>query len=122
MSEFTTNPAPTHKPSISLEENQQSYVIGKDTYTFVITGAETNGQLCFFDGFIPPGGGPPPHHHGYEEFLYVLEGALTVFCENSRNLIEKNCGNNVPGWAAHMLKNYGGCAGPHQQRHVALRP
>ena len=107
MSEFIPNPAPTHKPSISLAETQPSYAVGRDTYTFVMTGSKTKGQIVCFDGIIPPGGGPPPHHHGYEELLFVLSGELTVFCENARNLIQANCAINVPGWAPHMLKNYG---------------
>ena len=106
MTETIVNSSPTHTPKFSMAQDQPSYVVGRDTYTFVMTGADTKGQLAFFDGIIPPAGGPPPHHHGYEELLFVLEGELTVFCENTRTTLTQNCALNIPGWAPHMLKNY----------------
>ena len=99
-------PSPTHKPTLSLPADQPSYIVGKDNYTFVVTGADTNGRFAFFDGMIPPGGGPPPHCHGYEEMLFVVEGELTVFYEQSRTLLTKNTVLHIPGWAPHMLKNF----------------
>ena len=38
--------------------------------------------------------------------LFVLEGELTVFCEEQRVLLGPNDVANVPGWAPHMLKNF----------------
>ena len=99
-------PLPTHKPTLSMPDDQPSYVVGKDTYTFVFTGANTDGAFAFFDGIIPPGGGPPPHCHGYEEMLFVLEGELTVFYEESRTTLTQNAVLNIPAWAPHMLKNF----------------
>jgi quercetin dioxygenase-like cupin family protein len=50
-----------------------------DRYTFLITGAQTNGSYFIMEGIIPPGGGPPLHiHHREEESLYLLEGVLDI--------------------------------------------
>ena len=106
MPNESPTPSPTHRPTLALAADQPSYVVGKDTYTFVVTGADTNGAFAFFDGIIPPGGGPPPHCHGYEEMLFVLEGELTVFCEQSRTTLTQNTALNIPAWAPHMLKNF----------------
>ena len=102
----TPIPKPTHKPVVRLAADQSSYAVGTDTFTLVVTGEDTNGELFFSDGIIPPGGGPPPHCHGYQEMLFVLDGELTIFCEDQRILLTRNDVVNVPGWAPHMLKNF----------------
>jgi hypothetical protein len=48
-----------------------------DQYTFLVTGAQSNGACFIMEGIIPPGGGPPLHvHHREEECFYLLEEAL----------------------------------------------
>ena len=50
-----------------------------DRYTFLVTGAQSNGSLFIMEAIIPPGGGPPPHiHHREEESFYLLEGTLAI--------------------------------------------
>ena len=50
-----------------------------DRYTFLVTGAQTNGGYFIMEAIIPPGGGPPLHiHHREEESFYVLEGVLDI--------------------------------------------
>ena len=50
-----------------------------DRYTFLVTGAQSNGAYFIMEGIIPPGGGPPPHiHHREEECFYLLEGTLEI--------------------------------------------
>ncbi len=50
-----------------------------DRYTFLVTGAQTNGGYFIMEAIIPPGGGPPRHiHHREEESLYLLEGILDI--------------------------------------------
>jgi quercetin dioxygenase-like cupin family protein len=50
-----------------------------DRYTFLVTGAQTNGGYFIMEAIIPPGGGPPPHiHHREEECFYLLEGTLDI--------------------------------------------
>ena len=106
MNDIVSIPVPTRKPILSEPNDQPSYAVGKDVYTFVVTGTDTNGAFALFDGIIPPGGGPPPHCHGYEETLFVIEGELTVFHDHSRTVVKKNAVLHVPGWVPHMLKNF----------------
>ena len=99
-------PQPTRKAILSEPGDQPTYAVGKDVYTFVVTGTDTAGAFAMFDGTIPPGGGPPPHCHGYEETLFVIEGELTVFHGQSRTVVTKDAVLHVPGWVPHMLKNF----------------
>ena len=47
-----------------------------DTYTILLSGADTDGRYSLIDMHIPPGGGPPPHRHDFEESFTVLEGEI----------------------------------------------
>ena len=97
-------PTPDHKPTLSRPEDQPSWAVGTNTYTFIVTGNQTDGAFAFFDGHFPPKGHVGPHCHGYEEMLYVLDGELTVFCDDQRHVLSVNTALNVPAWAPHMLR------------------
>ena len=43
-------------------------VVG-DTYTILVSGADTAGRYTLIDMHVPPGGGPPPHRHDFEEMF-----------------------------------------------------
>ena len=47
-----------------------------DTYSILVSGADTAGAYCLIDMSVPNGGGPPPHRHDYEESFTLLEGEL----------------------------------------------
>ena len=50
-----------------------------DIYTFLATGAETDGDYFVMEGLVPPDAGPPPHiHHDQAETFYVVEGQLEI--------------------------------------------
>jgi len=52
------------------------YIVG-DTYTFLLTGAQTGGACTVFRARVPPGKGPPPHvHHREDEIFQVLKGRM----------------------------------------------
>ncbi len=104
----TTIPKPTHAPTLSRPQDQASWAVGTNTYTFVVTGQHTNEAFAFFDGIFPPKGHVGAHCHGYEEMLYVLDGELTVFCADARYVLGKNTALNIPSWAPHMLRNNSG--------------
>ena len=48
--------------------------VAGDTYTILVSGADTAGRYCLIDMHVPPGGGPPPHRHDFEEMFTILEG------------------------------------------------
>ena len=85
MLDENSMPKPTLKPVVRVAAAQPSYAVGSDTFTLVVTGKDTNGELFFSDGIIAPGGGPPPHCHGYQEMLFVLESVREF---NLRNLCD----------------------------------
>ena len=50
-----------------------------DIYTFLATGAETDGAYFVMEGLVPPDAGPPPHiHHNQVESFYIVEGQLEI--------------------------------------------
>jgi quercetin dioxygenase-like cupin family protein len=50
-----------------------------DMYTFLASGADTDGAYFVMEGLVPPDGGPPPHnHHRQAESFYVVEGELEI--------------------------------------------
>lgn len=51
------------------------YSVVGDRYTFLLTGAQTEGAYFVFEAFVPPGNGSPPHvHHREDEAFYVIDG------------------------------------------------
>lgn len=51
------------------------YSVVGDRYTFLLTGAQTDGAYFVFEAFVPPGGGSPPHvHHREDEAFHVIDG------------------------------------------------
>ncbi len=47
-------------------------VVG-DTYTILVSGAQTDGRYCLIDMLVPDGGGPPPHRHDFEKCSRCLK-------------------------------------------------
>jgi quercetin dioxygenase-like cupin family protein len=52
--------------------------------TLRATGADTGGRLCMTESVAPRGTGSPLHiHHNEDEWFYVLEGELTIWCDGT---------------------------------------
>jgi mannose-6-phosphate isomerase-like protein (cupin superfamily) len=105
MSAQESLPPSTRPLAVSIPANRPNYVIGSDTYSFVLTGKETAGAYAFIDMLIPPGGGPIPHAHEFEEMFYVIEGEIEVFCRDARTTAVPGTAINIPSWAPHVFKN-----------------
>ena len=54
-------------------------VVG-DTYSILVSGAQTDGRYCLIDMLVPDGSGPPPHRHDFEEMFTLLDGELESTC------------------------------------------
>ena len=66
--------APVHVPP---DGGSTVFLVG-DTYTTLLTGAQTGGAFTLLEALVPPDTGPPPHrHHAEEETFVLLEGELT---------------------------------------------
>jgi quercetin dioxygenase-like cupin family protein len=85
-----------------------SFVGPGDTYTFLLTGEQSGGNMFILEATIPAGGGPPPHVHGREdETFYLLQGTLSV-CVGDETL-RASAGDflHVPKGTVHSFRNDG---------------
>jgi quercetin dioxygenase-like cupin family protein len=72
--------------------------------TFKADSATTNGNLVVFQNDCPPGFKPPLHRHSDEdEAFYILEGSITVQCDDESWLAEKGAFVLLPRGTAHTL-------------------
>src|SRR5271156_5386314 len=84
-------------------------VVG-DTYTILVSGADTAGRYTLIDMHVPPGGGPPPHRHDFEEMFSVLEGEVSVTFRGEHLVARAGETVNVPANAPHGFRNASGTA------------
>ena len=79
-------------------------VVG-DTYTLLVSGAQSGGRFCIFDMHIPPNGGPGPHRHDFEETFIVLEGEIEATFRGNKQTVKAGQTINVPSNAPHQFHN-----------------
>ncbi len=82
-------------------------VVG-DTYSILVSGAQTAGRYCLIDMLVPDGGGPPPHRHDFEEMFTLLEGELAFTFRGQTQTVRAGTTVNIPANAPHMFKNVSG--------------
>jgi quercetin dioxygenase-like cupin family protein len=82
-------------------------VVG-DTYTILVSGAQTAGRYCLIDMLIPDGSGPPPHRHDFEEMFTLLEGELEFTFRDHTQTVRAGSSVNIPANAPHVFKNTSG--------------
>ena len=76
-----------------------------DTYTMLVSGAQTDGRFCLFDMQIPPNGGPGPHRHDFEETFVVLDGEIEATFRGRKQSIKAGETINIPSNAPHQFHN-----------------
>lgn len=79
-----------------------------DTYTVLVSGAQTDGRYCLIDMLVPDGSGPPPHRHDFEEMFTLLDGELEFTCRGATRTVSAPATVNVPANAPHQFKNVSG--------------
>jgi quercetin dioxygenase-like cupin family protein len=79
-------------------------VVG-DTYTILVSGAETAGRYTLIDMHVPPGGGPPPHRHDFEEMFTILDGEIELTFRGVSAVATAGETINVPANAPHQFRN-----------------
>ncbi len=82
-------------------------VVG-DTYTILLSGAETAGQYCLIDMSVPHCGGPGPHRHDFEENFTLLEGEIQFTFRGEKHLVKAGMTVNIPANAPHFFTNVSG--------------
>jgi quercetin dioxygenase-like cupin family protein len=76
-----------------------------DTYTILVSGAETAGRYTLIDMHVPPGGGPPPHRHDFEEMFTILDGEIELTFRGGSTVATAGETINVPANAPHVFRN-----------------
>src|SRR5450432_581774 len=101
---------PTRKLSI-VDPNDPALrhvsVVG-DTYTILLSGAETAGRYCLIDMTVPACGGPGPHRHDFEEMFTLLEGEIEFTFRGEKRLVKAGTTVNIPANAPHFFTNISG--------------
>ncbi len=82
-------------------------VVG-DTYTILLSGAETAGRYCLIDMTVPHCGGPGPHRHDFEELFILLEGEVRFTFRGEERLVRAGMTVNIPANAPHFFINVSG--------------
>jgi len=79
-----------------------------DRYTFLVTGAQSDGAYFILEAFVPPGGGPPPHIHRHEhESFYLLDGTVSLTVGGQTIRASKGDFAHIPRGAVHTFRNEG---------------
>jgi quercetin dioxygenase-like cupin family protein len=81
-------------------------VVG-DTYTILLSGADTAGRYTLIDMHVPPGGGPPPHRHDFEEMFSILDGEIELSFRGETLVAAAGETVNIPANAPHVFRNAG---------------
>jgi quercetin dioxygenase-like cupin family protein len=76
-----------------------------NTYTILLSGAETDGRYALIDMRVPPGGGPPPHRHDFEEMFTLLEGEIAFTFRGATSTLRAGATVNIPANAPHSFAN-----------------
>ena len=79
-------------------------VVG-DTYTILLSGADTAGRFTLVDMHVPPGGGPPPHRHDFEESFILLDGELEAIFRGEKRTVRAGETIHIPANAPHQFHN-----------------
>ncbi|BCM91523.1 hypothetical protein IAD21_03398 [Abditibacteriota bacterium] len=107
-----TSPIPPDDPQRNLtlarpdeDESLTHISVVGDTYTILLSGADTAGRYCLIDMYVPPGGGPPPHRHDFEELFTILEGEIEATFRGKKSVVKAGETLNIPANAPHSFTN-----------------
>jgi len=99
---------PTRELSVARPDTDDSLVhlgVVGDTYTILLSGADTAGRYTLIDMHVPPGGGPPPHRHDFEEMFSILEGEIELTFRGETMVATAGVTVNIPANAPHVFRN-----------------
>lgn len=88
-----------------IDESLEHLGVVGDTYTILLSGADTAGRYALIDMHVPPGGGPPPHRHDFEEMFSILDGEIELTFRGQTTVATAGETVNVPANAPHVFRN-----------------
>lgn len=84
----------------------KSYWVMEDRFTFLVTGAESEGSSFTMISDVAPHGEPPPHiHHLEDEQFYILDGELTFSVGTQAFQARTGDFIHIPRGTVHSFKN-----------------
>ena len=96
--------APVHVPP---DGGDTVFLVG-DTYTTLLSGAQTGGAFTLLEALVPPDTGPPPHFHQAEdETFLLLDGELTFQLGDEAHAATAGTTIFVPRGTRHSFTNVG---------------
>jgi len=102
MPEQTTQPV--HVPPGA---GDTVFLLG-DTYTTLLSGAQTGGVFALLEALVPAHTGPPPHiHHAEDETFILLQGVLDFHVGDDVHRAEASSVIFVPLGTRHHFSNVG---------------
>jgi len=113
------SPSTSDAPTVPADDPQRQLVIARpdedqmlphlgivgDTYTVLLTGADTAGRFTLIDMHVPHGGGPAPHRHDFEETFTVLDGEIELTFRGEPAVARAGETVNIPANAPHGFTN-----------------
>ncbi len=83
------------------------FLVG-DTYTTLLSGAQTGGAFTLLEAIVPPETGPPPHAHQREDETFVmLEGEIEFHLGGEAHEARAGSVVFVPRGTVHHFRNTG---------------
>jgi mannose-6-phosphate isomerase-like protein (cupin superfamily) len=114
MTKSAAQPVPSDDPTRKLsvvnpdDPALRHVSVAGDTYTILLSGAETAGRYCLIDMNVPHCGGPGPHRHDFEEMFTLLEGELQFTFRGEKRTVTAGMTVNIPANAPHFFTNVSG--------------
>jgi quercetin dioxygenase-like cupin family protein len=95
---------PVHVPP---DGGDTVFLVG-DTYTTLLSGAQTDGTFALLEAVVPAHTGPAPHiHHAEDETFILLEGVLEFRVGDASHEARAGTVILVPRGAPHHFSNVG---------------
>ncbi|MFC4949622.1 cupin domain-containing protein [Pseudonocardia sp. GCM10023141] len=92
---------------VGADEGDTVFLVG-DTYTTLLSGAQTGGAFTLLEALVMPDAGPPPHmHHGEEETFVLLDGAMSFTVAGTTHDAGPGSVLYVPRDTPHSYRNTG---------------
>ncbi|MGB6580416.1 MAG: cupin domain-containing protein [Streptosporangiaceae bacterium] len=100
--------APGQRPVHVPADGGESVFLVGDTYTTLLSGAQTGGVFTLLEALVLPEAGPPPHaHHREEETFFLLQGHMVFAVGGETYDAHPGAAIYVPRNVAHSYRNVG---------------
>lgn len=92
---------------VAADGGDTVWLVG-DTYTTILTGAQTGGAFTLLEALVPPETGPPPHWHNAEDETFILlDGELDFTLGDETVRATEGTTVYVPRGTLHSFTNVG---------------